>query len=457
MKPARVAIRTGWLLLVALMGACAARQAPVASGPKLPEDVGQVVWEALRAGNVTPVHERFDATMARALPSAELRSFWTGVSGQLGELRSWTLKEGSEHGGLKRLAYDLVFARGRAQGVLAVHPQQLTIAGLFVTPASSPAPAAASSAPAAPRKAELPVATASVPGVAAEAVRFGQSPWELDGIITRPRRQGTFPAAILVAGSGPLDKDSTVGANKPFRDLAEGLSSKGIVVLRYDKRTYAHRQNLDVRAITVDQEVIADALHALALLRARPEVDQEAVFVIGHSLGALLAPEIAQRAGRIAGLVLLAPPARPVTEAAIQQLRYLNQIPAAELANLERKAAAIREGSAQAEDTFLGAPASYFIDLQKRDGMGVAKKLGKPILLLRGSRDYQVTDEDFRRWQQSLKGQPGVSAAVLTGLNHLFMPGQGKPGPQDYLVAGKVAPAALTRISTFVKTSAASR
>ncbi len=55
-----------------------------------------------------------------------------------------------------------------------------------------------------------------------------------------PVGPGPYPAAVMVQGSGPNDRDETIGPNKPFRDIAEGLSSDGIAVLRYDKRTYAH-------------------------------------------------------------------------------------------------------------------------------------------------------------------------------------------------------------------------
>ena len=334
---------------------------------------------------------------------------------------------------------------GRAQGIVAINQGDFTIAGLFITPVVPPPPE-----PSPLARPDTSV-TPSVPGVLAEAVRLGEPRLQLDGVITRPRRRGTYPAALLVAGSGPLDKDASVGGNRPFRDLAEGLARQGMVVLRHDKRTFAHPDNLDAAKVTVDEEVIDDALLALALLRGRPDVRKDALFVVGHGLGARLAPEIARRDGQIAGLVLLAPPARPATVAAIEQLRFLKKTPPEELAGLEKKAAAIGDGSARPDETFLGAPASYFIDLQKRDGMAAAKELGKPVLLLRGSRDYQVVDGELQRWRRALKGQKGVASKVFIGLNHLFMPGKGKPNPEEYLRPGKVSPAVLTHISGFVK------
>ena len=442
-----VASRCCWVI-VALGAACASSQGP-AVRRYLPDDVGELVWRSLKTNDTEPVYARFDPTMVWSLPRENLKSYWTAVAGPMGELRAWRIREQSFHEGRTRLVYDLVFAGGRAEGVLAVNQGDLTIAGLFVTPANPPPPEPS------PLDEAPPGITPSVPGVLAEAVRFGEAPWQLDGLITRPRRRGTFPAAVLIAGSGPLDRDATVGENRPFRDLAEGLSRQGMVVLRYDKRTFAHPEGVDLRTVTVEQEVIVDALLALEVLRSRPDVRKESLFVVGHGLGAQLAPEIAERDGRIAGLVLLAPPARPATVAALEQLRFLDRVPPEELAILEKQATAIGDGSARPDDTFLGAPASYFIDLQKRDGLAVARGLGKPILLLRGARDYQVIDEEFQRWRQALAGRAGVSARVFPRLNHLFIAGKGRPNPEEYLVPGKVSPAVLTRISGFVKTVAA--
>jgi uncharacterized protein len=442
-----VANRCCWVL-IALGAACASSQGP-GLRRHLPDDVGEHVWRSLKANDVEPVYARFDPTMVWSLPPDKLKSYWTTVAGPLGALRTWRITDQSFHEGRTRLVYELVFAGGRAEGVLAVNQGDLTIAGLFVTPTNPPPPEPS------PLDEPPPGITPAVPGVLAESVRFGKAPWQLDGIITRPRRRGTFPAAILVAGSGPLDKDATVGENRPFRDLAEGLSRQGMVVLRYDKRTFAHPDDLDMRNVTVEQEVIVDALLALEVLRSRSDVRKETLFVVGHGLGAQLAPEIAERDGRTAGLILLAPPARPATVAALEQLRFLDKVPPEELAVLEKKATAIGDGSAGPDDTFLGAPASYFIDLQKRDGLAVARALGKPILLLRGARDYQVIDEEFQRWRRALAGRAGVSARVFPGLNHLFIAGKGRPNPEEYLVPGKVSPAVLTRISGFVKSVAA--
>src|SRR5579863_9444136 len=109
------------------------------------------------------------------------------------------------------------------------------------------------------------------------AVTIGDQ-WKLPGTLTVPVGAGPFPAVVLVHGYGPNDRDETVGGNKMFRDLAEGLSSRGIAVLRYEKRTKIYMAKMAGIAYTADEEVIEDAAKAVALLRSQPEVNGSRIF-----------------------------------------------------------------------------------------------------------------------------------------------------------------------------------
>jgi dienelactone hydrolase len=458
---ARTAISLSLLTLLAT-GACASKPAAppaqsVAAAPAparlTPERAGDEIWTAFAADQVGAVYDRFDAQMARAISSDQMREVWRGVVAEVGPLRSWKVASQKPEGGGTTLIYDLVHERGHMTGQITLAASDQAVAGLFVRPGQPPI--AATPASASPAAAAAPPAP-TTPGVKTRAVQVGKAPLALDGIVAAPDRPGKFPALVLLAGSGPADKDETLGPNKPFRDLAEGLAEKGIVSLRYDKRTRAHPEAMDIKHATVEDEVILDALAALELLRQQPEVDPTAIFVVGHSLGAQLTPEIARRDGRVAGLVLMAPSARPMTTAIVDQLRFLGKSPQ-ELAPLIKQARAIERRKAASDELFFGVPASYFVDLDRRDGVGTMKKIGKPVLLMRGARDYQVTDADFKIWQAGLKKLPSTTAVVLPNLNHLFMAGEGPPGPAEYLVAGKISAAAVVRISAFVKTVVASR
>src|SRR5262249_44809950 len=120
-------------------------------------------------------------------------------------------------------------------------------------------------------------------------IAVGSNP-ALPGLIAIPKDAKNAPAVVLVHGSGPNDQDETIGALKVFKDLAWGLASRGIVVLRYDKRTRVAPQG-----VTTQKEEVDDAAHAaIALLAARPEVDPKRVALLGHSQGGYLAPRIAK-------------------------------------------------------------------------------------------------------------------------------------------------------------------
>jgi dienelactone hydrolase len=117
---------------------------------------------------------------------------------------------------------------------------------------------------------------------------------------------------ILVHGSGPSDRDEALGPNKPFRDIAWGVASRGVAVLRYNKRSYEHPMSAKAANFTLNAEAVDDAVSAAALLRGIPEINPQRIFVLGHSLGAVVAPRIGRAGPAIAGLILEGGVTRPV-------------------------------------------------------------------------------------------------------------------------------------------------
>jgi fermentation-respiration switch protein FrsA (DUF1100 family) len=279
------------------------------------------------------------------------------------------------------------------------------------------------------------------------ALAVGHAPYRLDATLTLPDGKGPFPAVVLVHGSGPMDRDETVGKTHLFADLADGLAAHGIASLRYDKRTFAYGDVLS-NDLTLEDEVLADAIDATHVLAARPEIDASRIVVVGHSLGGMLAPEIAARSGGVAGVVLLAPPARPPLDILRDQLRYLGA-PREVRESVELALTVINLGALGDDPTVrvMGMPLAYWRDWESHDGVAAARALGAPVLLVQGGRDYQVTAEDFALWK---KGVRGAELVWFPEDNHALIAGKGRPGPREYSREGHVDPRVIGRLVRFV-------
>jgi hypothetical protein len=278
-------------------------------------------------------------------------------------------------------------------------------------------------------------------------VTVGTDDWRLPGTLTVPKGAGPFPAVVLVHGSGPNDRDESVGGFKVFKDLSQGLASGGVAVLRYEKRTRVHGARLGiVKDFTVKQETIDDAVLGVALLRSTEGIDPRRVFVLGHSLGGYLLPRIMERDQKLAGGIALAGSTRPLEVLLVEQIRYLTSFaPESEASKqqverTEKQAAQIKEAASgkPTEEMLAGAPASYWVDLKDYDPAAMAAKLALPLLILQGERDYQVTMKDFARWQSALGGRQNATLRSYPKLNHLFAAGEGRSTPAEYSQPGHV-------------------
>jgi uncharacterized protein len=405
------------------------------SAQKLADDRVNQMLEAIRDSKFEVAEEHFDATMKAALPPGALEAAWKQRASSLGTLTAWYIVGRSEASGVLLRIVNVDFATAPKAFALRIAVDLSgDVSGLyFVEPVAEPVSAA--------------VPYIRPASFTSREVSVGSGQSALGGTLTVPVGAGPFPAAVLVHGSGPQNRDEDILANHPFKDIAEGLGSDGIVVLRYDKRTWAHPGTL--RPVTVDTETIDDAVAAVVVLKNQPGVNRNKVFVIGHSLGAGLAPEIATRA-HADGVVMLAPPGVPVPETIVRQYRYLHA-PSAEISAADKKAQFIMAKSLPPGSFYHGAPASYWYDLDSRDEVGFARKLGKPILILHGDRDFQVVDDDIEVWRAGLKGGPGVSIETLPRLNHLFIAGEGESSPDEYSIPNYVAPVVIERIAKFIK------
>ena len=147
--------------------------------------------------------------------------------------------------------------------------------------------------------------------------------YPLNGLLTLPADVATpVPAVVFVHGSGASNMDEKVGKLTPFKDLAQGLARHGIASVRYDKRSFAHGFKMlrdKGLEVTVKTETIDDAILATELLKKDPRIDPERVFIIGHSMGGMLAPRIDAEGGNYAGLIIMAGSPRKLEEIILDQ------------------------------------------------------------------------------------------------------------------------------------------
>ena len=210
--------------------------------------------------------------------------------------------------------------------------------------------------------------------------------------------------------------------------------------------------------MTLNDEVVDDAVAALAVLRVSHGVDPAKVFVLGHSLGAMLAPRIASRGDRPGGVILLAAPSRPMSEVVRDQVEAL----AGPLATEGQRATApalrkeadvlaqLYAGLPPSLPTIFGPPPAYWLELKSLTPAKTLVNLGVPALVLQGGRDYQVSMKDFAGWQRALKDVPRTTLKSYPKLNHLFVAGEGPASPAEYEKPGHVEREVVEDVALFV-------
>jgi hypothetical protein len=397
----------------------------------------------LADGEFEAVHDRLNDEAAAQISVSQLGQAWATYGEPLGAYRGATVEQVGETQGQPFVVLRATFERGLLRVVTVFDGEQLS--GLQLQPV---------------QQSYQPPAYVDQDAFVERARTVPSPACDLGATLTLPTAaangETTVPGVVLVHGSGPNDRNQAFGPNRPFQDLAWGLASRGVAVLRYDKRTFAcesaREDGLDLDALTVD-----DAITALDGLRGEDAV--ESVAVVGHSLGGMAAPRIAARTD-VDGMASLAGPGGSLAALIEVQVEYLANVDGdvsdAERDQLESVRAAVdrvQAGDLADDEVVLGYGASFWRQLADYDQTAVAADLTVPRFLAFGGRDYQVPVERERPpWEDALADAENATFHTYPSANHLFLPGEGPPTPGEYVQRGNVVEALVADLADWTTT-----
>ena len=294
--------------------------------------------------------------------------------------------------------------------------------------------------------------------------------YPLKGILTLPDNiTEPVPAVVLVHGSGSSNMDEKVGKITPFKDLAEGLAKQGIACVIYNKRSFSYglKMVMDKKnIITVKEETIDDAIMAANLLKNDSRIDTSKVFIIGHSMGGMLAPRIDAEGGNFRGLILMAGSPLPMEKIMLIQLE--EQM--AEMKGLTKKIiskqldkfTALFEGlyeltdeAAKATKIGNGVTLYYFKEMGQPTVEDYLNKTDKPMLIMQGEKDFQVrADRDYAAYQKILVGRNNVTFKLYPGLSHAFVPATYEDismAKKEYSIEKHIGDDVISDIANWIK------
>lgn len=304
-------------------------------------------------------------------------------------------------------------------------------------------------------------------------VVIGEGAFSLPGILTLPKGDGPFPTVVLVHGSGPNDMDETLYGYKPFRDIAVGLASEGIAVLRYDKRTKAHMlKSGSTEDFTIQEETVLDANLAIEKLKTIPEIDHKNMYIFGHSQGAYALPLIVENDKQkdIKGGIAAAGPAGKFQDILLWQMEQAlkraeaSKAPADQLKALEENLTLFQQQFALLNDPqyskdnipkdFQISPVYWWFDLRDFVPTELAKKQNTPLLVLQGGKDIQVPASELTLWQKALADRKDVEYKLYPNMFHML--GDYKAdlisGMEPYSAPGNVSEELILDVAKWVKT-----
>lgn len=413
------------------------------------ELTARYVFDLTQAGDYGAVYALADDGLRKAVSEERLRSIFTALTDAFGQVTGFG-EEKTSWSAPYRIA-SLPVHYEKASIALHITWQGNQLSGIHYSMLDEP-----------------PVYQEKTPlGILEESIQVGDP--ALEGYMTLPSNASVpLPAVVLLHGSGPNDRDETIRNTKMFRDLAYGMAQLGIAAVRYDKRTYVYGSKYtaeDMQRFTVQEETIDDAVAAARLLCTDSRIDPERIYLIGHSMGAMLAPRIAkENHGLFAGIVMLSGTPKNLADIVLSQNQALVDamsplekiVGNMQMAGLRQSWQNVLNGTAEeAKGKILfGQPAYYFWEMAQYDTAEILKNLDIPSLIINGGSDFQVIDADGIDAWRALDLPESVHLSYYPELNHLLMDPQApetiRGTMQEYDIPCHVAQEIVDEITAFI-------
>ncbi len=403
-------------------------------------------FETMNNEKFEEAHGFFDESVKNKISTDELKLFWLRLGNSLGTYESVNGAQNRSQGEFYQVTLNCVFTKGN-QGFTFIFNKSEKLVGFFVAPTASEA-------------VYVEPAYGDTNLYREKEVELKFDGGQMAGLLTTPKNGTNFPLVVFVHGSGPSDMDESVGPNKPLKDLAAGLAAKGIASIRYVKRSMVYPSYF-TKAFTVKEEVLDDALTAVEMARNTPGINKSQIYVMGHSLGGMLAPRIAALTPDLAGIILAAAPARKLSDLIAEQNKYL-YVSSGDTTSVMRlqfeetsreidRTRLLKLGDIAPDSVILSAPAAYWMDINNYDQLGSARKIKNRILVIQGENDFQVSVQDFNMWRTALASNKNASFKLYPDLNHLLSSQKQKGNGMQYRVPANVSPKLIEDIAVWIK------
>ncbi|MEF9953286.1 MAG: alpha/beta hydrolase, partial [Clostridium sp.] len=297
--------------------------------------------------------------------------------------------------------------------------------------------------------------------VVSEEVTISGGSYPIHGELVKPKNPlSDMKTVIIVGDAGPTSRDGGTYVNSPYKDIAEGLGSKGIASFRFDKRYYTYGEEFSVEedlAFTLKEDYVDDYKSIMTYIGSRNDINKDNLYVIGVGQGGNLIPMLEEASGLAKGYVFMGANQSPAEDIIANMSKYLvNVMPGLTDADKAESIGLINtelqlikgltEGSA--DDFFFDQSTKYWLSYKGYNAATKANSISKPMMFLHGGNDLAVPVTEIDKFKSVLSGKDNVIFKTYSGLTSEFI--VGAKNFEAYSVKGKVSQAVIDDIAIFV-------